>query len=115
MLLAEGKISESRLFVEKRISQILGAELSKESKKNGKQPRVSSKCVRCSKAVFAAEYCYSMSYPLHLSCLRCSACNRHLQPASYSVHNQLPYCSFPCYFRIFSINGYGRGIRECKP
>ncbi|RWS16702.1 cysteine-rich protein 2-like protein [Dinothrombium tinctorium] len=85
------------------------------AEKARKHPRVSSQCVRCLKPVYAAEFCYSMSHPWHIYCLRCASCDRILQPGAHAVHDGLPFCSFPCYNRIYAIDGFRRGIHECRP
>lgn len=76
---------------------------------------IGQQCIRCLKKVYAAELCYSINFPLHFNCLRCSICDRILQPAAHAVHDGLPICNSPCYNRIYSFGGYRKGWQECKP
>lgn len=76
---------------------------------------IGQRCVRCLKKVYAAELCYSINFPWHLDCLRCSICDRKLQPAAHAVHDGLPICNFPCYNRIYNEYLYRKGFQESKP
>lgn len=76
---------------------------------------IGRRCVRCSRRVFAAELSPSINFPYHLNCLRCSICDRPLQPAAHAVHDGLPICQFPCYNRIFNAYPYRKGWQECRP
>ena len=76
---------------------------------------IGRRCVRCSRSVFAAELSPSINFPYHQSCLRCSICDRALQPAAHAVHDGLPICHFPCYNRIYNSYPYRKGWQECRP
>lgn len=72
------------------------------------------RCVRCLKTVYAAEQYQGINFAWHLNCLRCSICDRKLQPAAHAVHDGLPICNL-CYKRIYLFGGYRKGWQECKP
>lgn len=72
-------------------------------------------CTKCNKIIYATEVSYSINLPYHKKCLRCSICDRILQPAVHSVHDGLPICTFPCYNQIYLSNNYRKGWNECRP
>ncbi|KAH9450601.1 hypothetical protein MJO28_009971 [Puccinia striiformis f. sp. tritici] len=70
---------------------------------------IAAKCPSCLKSVYAAEQALGPgATPYHKSCLRCTQCQKVLDPFNILEHGYDPYCKI-CHSKSFGTKGVGYG------
>lgn len=59
-----------------------------------------TKCNRCEKTVYFAEETKAVGKTWHKACLRCTECNKTLDPGRLSDRDGAPHCN-PCYTKLY--------------
>ncbi|KAI8062578.1 hypothetical protein BC940DRAFT_308584 [Gongronella butleri] len=65
-------------------------------------------CVKCRKAVYAAELALGAGNKYHKHCLKCTHCSKSLNSNNMQDKDFDLYCR-PCYSKLFGPKGYGYG------
>ncbi|CAG2169267.1 unnamed protein product [Oppiella nova] len=69
---------------------------------------MSNICLKCNRAVYAAEEMLAGGLKWHKICFKCNLCNKRLDSVNVNAHDQALYCK-QCYARKFGPKGYGFG------
>ncbi|XP_015906374.1 cysteine-rich protein 1-like isoform X1 [Parasteatoda tepidariorum] len=69
---------------------------------------VQTNCPNCENPVYFAERILCMGRWWHRSCLRCTKCNKVLEPTRLICKEGKVYCPVPCYNNLFFTKGYRR-------
>jgi len=65
-------------------------------------------CLKCNRAVYAAEEMLAGGLKWHKTCFKCNLCNKRLDSINVNAHESALYCK-QCYARKFGPKGYGFG------
>lgn len=68
--------------------------------------RVMEKCAKCKIPVLGTDYVVSYNLVWHRVCFRCDKCRRVLTPTDHAMKDDIPYCKYPCFQRLFLIPAY---------